>query len=1426
MSHSRTPSSDYSSVPVDRVVQSVTNATKRLSQISTHTNLSAKKRKNQNRIGPWKLGRTLGRGLTGRVRLAKNIDTGKLAAVKIVPKSNFKKLENPKYRRLASPDGKDHLPYGIEREIIIMKLIAHPNIMGLYDVWENKNDLYLILEYIEGGELFDYLIKRGKLQEFEAVSYFKQIIHGIGYLHQLNICHRDLKPENLLLDFNKNIKIADFGMAALEIKEKLLETSCGSPHYASPEIVAGKNYHGAPSDIWSCGIILFALLTGHLPFDDENIRKLLLKVQNGKFLMPPDLSLEAKDLITKMLQVNPADRVTIDEILQHPLLKKYPEPLTSSTSYFDLKNVTFQPIELAKKIDREILKNLSVLFHNCDEQTIIKKLLSPAKCSEKVFYYLLMKYRNEHNAPQNYEEDTDMTASESKNSFPRSTSIVRITTTDPSTGSKYTTTTVQKIPPSNSIHSSKSRKNVLGNITNTHTNSPKNKNFAASTSFTKKKHAMSTHSSSRSLKAKSKSLLKRKPTGLLALENVENEEVKRKGTQTLASSSLMNFEKECQDVFEKPVQRRPSKNLSPIERHERELAMRVHKQNEEREHRYLLEAQAKAKAEVAKLNAAKAAAARAEANEVEKLNLEKAKRAEKQASAKKLSETKKQARDGTVQKADRRSVTEPIHTSSLDPRTKNINSLLRAKSLASPSSYSSLRKGSINQNTTKVLQLLGVDLNPGKINESVKTSSSRHLSSYLQDSKVAEADDISLGDFNEIEKENVGPLPTILRSGSQKSAKSERSQRSQVSQWSTDTKSRKPHSMPYKSLLGGIDETGKTLPSMSPPREPLLRKQADTTMRTLDSRRTGLIPNPRFSRFSFNGLLGNLNPSTVSVNEFPSAPSQTTVSNSLLRGNTVVKSPRQTSDLVYDKTLPSLPTGMLKKSSTNLLGLGIDLKSNNSRHNSLVEKPRSRQLSQRHTRQVSSSSEQNHSQFVSVHLGDTLGEETHIQSDGSSQNTILGDESQPSFTEEKGGIETDISNFDIISSRTAEIGALNKSRPSLIDNLLDASKHEDAGSDKMTIKSLYKDYERIYGDDRSSSRQTTKKSVDEDRISHRKSSLNYDLIDKSGASYSRSATLNEEKASQFDQEANGFDKEANGFDEEANGFDDEANGFDEEANGFDEDRYERATSFRQNEYEAEDLQEERAPTRASTQVFSTLERLADDKEKTSLKQGSEQTVDDYGADKDVGRYSTIIRRMSLKPKREAPRPPPASDIETKGHHRLPRFSVQSKIYTSDDNGPKAESKGWFRKLIDSIGSRNKPAKSTAKSAGGAQYNKKIQILDSKLSASELMRVIRNTLEMKRIEGSVSKVNIDEEFGLINGTIPAKFTGGRKLKFRIEIMDLVNASSLHVENLRGPTRSFKNLVNIIKFIVEQEEQANDRQDGYEFSGNRVSTVKAN
>lgn len=257
---------------------------------------------------------------------------------------------------------------------------------------------YLILEYIEGGELFDYLIKKGRLPEAEAVNYFHQIINGINYCHQFNICHRDLKPENLLLDKQRDIiKIADFGMAALETSDKMLETSCGSPHYASPEIVSGKMYHGAPSDIWSCGIILFALLTGHLPFDDDNIRKLLLKVQRGKFVMPPELSPQAKDLIWKMLKTDPNERITMDEIMKHSLLRKYPikhkyrQPVANHFT----ANIN-RPISDPSLVDREILKNLQTLWHGASKTSIIEKLMSDEKNSEKTFYWLLMKYRMDH----------------------------------------------------------------------------------------------------------------------------------------------------------------------------------------------------------------------------------------------------------------------------------------------------------------------------------------------------------------------------------------------------------------------------------------------------------------------------------------------------------------------------------------------------------------------------------------------------------------------------------------------------------------------------------------------------------------------------------------------------------------------------------------------------------------------------------------------------------------------------------------------------------------------------------------------------------------------------------------------------------------------------------------------------------------------
>ncbi|KAF0981671.1 hypothetical protein FDP41_012328 [Naegleria fowleri] len=262
----------------------------------------------QEKIGPFILKKTLGEGSTGKVKLAIHKDTGDKVAIKII---NKKILTH-----------KPHLKKKVEREIAVMKMIRHKHIIRLYDVLQTKKYLFLIMEYVEGGELFDYIVERGRLTIEEAFHFFKQIILGVEYCHKQLICHRDLKPENLLLDRYKNIKIADFGMASLMEEGKLLETSCGSPHYASPEIVRGLKYNGMEADIWSMGVILYALLTGRLPFDDETLHVLLAKVKEGKYEIPQFLDEDVRDLISKMLKLNPSERITIKGIKNHPWWRK------------------------------------------------------------------------------------------------------------------------------------------------------------------------------------------------------------------------------------------------------------------------------------------------------------------------------------------------------------------------------------------------------------------------------------------------------------------------------------------------------------------------------------------------------------------------------------------------------------------------------------------------------------------------------------------------------------------------------------------------------------------------------------------------------------------------------------------------------------------------------------------------------------------------------------------------------------------------------------------------------------------------------------------------------------------------------------------------------------------------------------------------
>ncbi|KIY45021.1 Pkinase-domain-containing protein, partial [Fistulina hepatica ATCC 64428] len=332
-------------------------------------------------IGIWKMGRTIGQGSSGestfrRVKLARHSRTGKLAAIKIVSKSHLNTQVS--LRNLA--DEVDRAKHVLEREIAVMKLLDHPNILRFYDVWETSTDIYLIIEYVRGGELFDYICQKGRLETEEALDYFQQIIGALEYCHAYSIAHRDLKPENILLDEDLNVKIADFGMATLQ-RDDLLHTSCGSPHYAAPEIIRNDAYDGAAADVWSCGVILHAMVAGRLPFDDDDLETLLNKVKDGDFEMPDDIEPLVQDLLAKMLVKDFKKRITLTAIKKHPFFTSRPPKHSAIATPLDQR-----PVDI---IDSTLFEAMKILWHGIPEAALRKNLQSKARTWEKGIYHLL-----------------------------------------------------------------------------------------------------------------------------------------------------------------------------------------------------------------------------------------------------------------------------------------------------------------------------------------------------------------------------------------------------------------------------------------------------------------------------------------------------------------------------------------------------------------------------------------------------------------------------------------------------------------------------------------------------------------------------------------------------------------------------------------------------------------------------------------------------------------------------------------------------------------------------------------------------------------------------------------------------------------------------------------------------------------------------
>ncbi|KAM6969454.1 MAP/microtubule affinity-regulating kinase 3a isoform 3-T3 [Tautogolabrus adspersus] len=298
-----------------------TNGRQEISTRSARTGVRSRSSEEpqQPHVGNYRLLKTIGKGNFAKVKLARHILTGREVAIKIIDKTQL------------NPNSLQKL----FREVRIMKILNHPNIVKLFEVIETERTLYLVMEYASGGEVFDYLVAHGRMKEKEARAKFRQIVSAVQYCHQKHIVHRDLKAENLLLDADMNIKIADFGFSNEFTMGNKLDTFCGSPPYAAPELFQGKKYDGPEVDVWSLGVILYTLVSGSLPFDGQNLKELRERVLRGKYRIPFYMSTDCENLLKRFLVLNPAKRGTLEQIMkdrwinagfEEDELKPYTEP--------------------------------------------------------------------------------------------------------------------------------------------------------------------------------------------------------------------------------------------------------------------------------------------------------------------------------------------------------------------------------------------------------------------------------------------------------------------------------------------------------------------------------------------------------------------------------------------------------------------------------------------------------------------------------------------------------------------------------------------------------------------------------------------------------------------------------------------------------------------------------------------------------------------------------------------------------------------------------------------------------------------------------------------------------------------------------------------------------------------------------------------
>ena len=348
-----------------------------LSPNSAHDRKIMVQKKLQRRKGNYILEETIGEGAFAKVKLGTHIHTGEKVAIKILNKD-----------KLFEEALEDNLANGIEgcdiqkirKEINILKRLRHKNVIQLYEIMESKTNLYIVMEYCEGKELFDYIVRNKYLSEKEACRFFQQIIDGVEYLHLSNITHRDLKPENLLLDNKKRIRISDFGLSNMSDKiDSLLETPCGTPSYAPPEMLRGEKYNGVYSDIWSCGIILYTMLVGNLPCAESKEDLIYENIMTHNYYFPENISDDAIDLIENMLKVDPSERYDFEQIKSHPWFNLV-EPKLKPGIVYGIHKIP---------VDENILNKVETFGY--DKNKVLKSIENYSYDSNCSIYYLTLK---------------------------------------------------------------------------------------------------------------------------------------------------------------------------------------------------------------------------------------------------------------------------------------------------------------------------------------------------------------------------------------------------------------------------------------------------------------------------------------------------------------------------------------------------------------------------------------------------------------------------------------------------------------------------------------------------------------------------------------------------------------------------------------------------------------------------------------------------------------------------------------------------------------------------------------------------------------------------------------------------------------------------------------------------------------------------